>query len=55
MKLPVKCGRLNPLTLETAVLASGLKGAYAHVEDAEDRIWLTEIADGQVEGRNVAG
>lgn len=31
-------------------LATGLKGAYAHVFDESDRLWITEIGDGQVNG-----
>ena len=45
-----KLWALDPETLATTELASGLKGAYAHVVDANGRIWFTEIADGQVEG-----
>ena len=45
-----KLWALDPETLESTELASGLKGAYAHVVDENGRIWFTEIADGQVEG-----
>lgn len=45
-----KLWALDPETLESTELASGLKGAYAHTVDANGRIWFTEIADGQVEG-----
>jgi glucose/arabinose dehydrogenase len=45
-----KLWELDPETLETQVVASGLKGAYAHAVTADGRIWLTEIADGQVNG-----
>jgi glucose/arabinose dehydrogenase len=45
-----KLWELDPETLTVQELASGLKGAYAHAVDADGRIWLTEIADGQVDG-----
>lgn len=32
-------------------LASGLKGAYAHVFDENGRLWITEIGDGAVNGQ----
>lgn len=48
-----KLWALNPQTLEVTELARGLKGAYAHVEDENGRIWLTEIADGQVGGETL--
>jgi glucose/arabinose dehydrogenase len=38
-----------------AVLASGLKNAYAHVFDANGRLWITEIGDGSVSGANFEG
>ena len=38
------------MALTSTELASGLKGAYAHVVDGNGRIWFTEIADGQVDG-----
>lgn len=37
---------LDPATLESRPLASGLKGAYAHTFDASGRLWTTEIGDG---------
>lgn len=45
-----KLWELDPETLTVRELASGLKGAYAHAVDAAGRIWLTEIADGQING-----
>ena len=45
-----KLWELDPETLTVQEVASGLKGAYAHALDADGRIWLTEIADGQVDG-----
>ncbi len=48
-----KLWALNPETLEATELARGLKGAYAHVIDGNGRIWLTEIADGEVEGETL--
>lgn len=38
-----------------AVLATGLKNAYAHVFDGNGRLWITEIGDGAVTGANFAG
>lgn len=45
-----KLWELDPETRTTQMVASGLKGAYAHAAAADGRIWLTEIADGQVNG-----
>jgi glucose/arabinose dehydrogenase len=45
-----KLWELDPETLTTSVLATELKGAYAHAIDADGRIWFTEIADGRIGG-----
>jgi len=45
-----KLWELDPQTNARRIVATGLKGAYAHVFDQAGRIWLTEIADGSVEG-----
>lgn len=45
-----KLWELDPRTNEQRVIATGLKGAYAHVYDDEGQLWLTEIADGSVDG-----
>lgn len=37
---------LDPATLDSRPLATGLKGAYAHTYDANGRLWTTEIGDG---------
>ncbi|WP_420642559.1 PQQ-dependent sugar dehydrogenase [Candidatus Leptofilum sp.] len=38
-----------------AVLATGLKNAYAHVFDGNGRLWITEIGDGSVTGTDFEG
>lgn len=45
-----KLWELDPQTLKAQAVAGGLKGAYAHTVAADGRVWLTEIADGQVNG-----
>ena len=37
------------------MLATGLKNAYAHVFDANGRLWITEIGDGAVTGDGFEG
>lgn len=46
---------LDPATDEVRELASGLKNAYAHVFDANGRLWITEVADGSVDGVTYPG
>lgn len=41
---------LNPDTLESRILATGLKNAYAHTYDNAGRLWTTEVADDPVNG-----
>lgn len=41
-----KLWELDPQTGMQQALASGLKGAYAHVFDENGRLWITEIVDG---------
>lgn len=51
-------GRLyefDPATDESKVLATGLKNAYAHAFDSDGRLWITEIADGSIEGVTYPG
>ncbi len=46
-------GRLwtfDPINGALDELASGLKNAYAHVYDADGRLWMTEIGDGSLDG-----
>lgn len=50
-----KLWAIDPETFAIEELASGMKGAYAHVEDGFGRIWLTEIADGSVGGVTLPG
>ena len=50
-----KVWELDPLTNERRIVATGLKGGYAHVFDSAGRLWLTEIADGAVEGVTLPG
>ncbi|MAU00884.1 MAG: glucose sorbosone dehydrogenase [Anaerolineaceae bacterium] len=40
---------------DPTVLATGLKNAYAHVFDGNDRLWITEIGDGAVTGADFEG
>ncbi|MCA9921837.1 MAG: PQQ-dependent sugar dehydrogenase, partial [Anaerolineales bacterium] len=47
---------LDPAQLDSpTVLATGLKNAYAHVFDANGRLWITEIGDGSVTGADFEG
>jgi glucose/arabinose dehydrogenase len=41
---------LNPDTMESRPLATGLKNAYAHVYDSNGRLWSTDVADDPVNG-----
>lgn len=41
---------LNPDTLESRPLATGLKNAYAHTYDSQGRLWITDVADDRVNG-----
>lgn len=41
---------LDPANLQTHPLATGLKGAYAHLFDEQGRLWVTEIGDDRVNG-----
>ncbi len=40
---------LDPQTGQQRELARGLKNGYAHVFDADGRLWITEIADGSID------
>ena len=47
---------LDPANPENpTILATGLKNAYAHVFDANGRLWVTEIGDGAVTGEGFEG
>lgn len=51
-------GRLyeyDPSPDQSRIVATGLKNAYAHAFDANGRLWVTEIADGSLEGVTYPG
>ncbi|MEM9773699.1 MAG: PQQ-dependent sugar dehydrogenase [Chloroflexota bacterium] len=45
-----KLWALNPADGSVRVLASGLKGAYAHTITPNGQIWFTEVVDGSLQG-----
>lgn len=45
-----KLWALNPVDGSVRELASGLKGAYAHAVGPSGQIWMTEVADGSLQG-----
>ena len=45
-----KLWAIDAQTLAVREMATGFKGVYAHVVDDNGRVWLTEIADGSLDG-----
>ena len=43
----------DPTTNATREIATGFKGAYAHVYDDAGRLWSTEVADGSIGGETL--